>query len=150
MLTKTLFGSALILFGATLPWATPSRGAANPEEAGVRAALQHYLDGHATGQGEHFRQAMHPGGTMYWVKDGALSTRSFPDYIGGAPGKPAEDEARRRRRIELVDITGDAAMGKVILDYPGITLTDYMTLLKVDGQWQIVAKAFTREVKRAS
>jgi hypothetical protein len=150
MLTKTLLGSVLILTGAVLPWAGPSRGNAHSEDAAVRAALQHYLDGHATGQGEHFRQAMHQGGTMYWVKDGTLSTRSFPDYIGGAPGKPAEDEAQRRRRIELVDIAGDAAMGKIILDYPGVTLTDYMTLLKVDGKWQIVAKAFTREVKRGS
>jgi hypothetical protein len=121
--------------------------ARSADEAAVRQALEHYMQGHATGSADHFRQAMHAGGTMYWVKDGTLATRPFPDYIGGAPGKPADDESKRHRRIELVDITGDAAVGKVILDYPGVTLTDYMTLLRVDGKWQIVAKAFTRQAK---
>lgn len=115
------------------------------DEAGVRAALEHYLAGHATGQGDHFRQGMHQGGTMYWARDGVLATRSFPDYAAGASGKPAADEAKRRRRIVSIDITNDAAIAKVVLEHPGVTLTDYMTLLKVDGKWQIVAKAFTRQ-----
>jgi hypothetical protein len=147
MLTKALL--APTLFIAAVPFLMrPDRPAASEaDEAAVREALEHYLQGHATGAGDHFRQAMHTGGTMYWVKDGTLATRPFPDYIAGAPGKPAEDESRRKRRIELVDITGDAAFGKIVLDYPGVTLTDYMTLLKVDGKWQIVAKAFTRQAE---
>jgi type II secretory pathway pseudopilin PulG len=147
MRTKALLGATLALTVLSMTPQLNRLSARSADEAAVRQALEHYMQGHATGSADHFRQAMHTGGTMYWVKDGTLATRPFPDYIGGAPGKPAEDESQRRRRIELVDITGDAAVGKIILDYPGVTLTDYMTLLRVDGKWQIVAKAFTRQAK---
>lgn len=118
------------------------------EEAAVRAALDHYLQGHATGQGAHFAAAMHEDGRMLWVRDGALNVRSFPEYIAGARGTPAPDEAQRRRRILSVDITGDAAVGKVELDYPSAKLTDYMSLLKVNGEWKIVGKIFSTEPKK--
>lgn len=117
----------------------------DPEEAAVRAAVEHYLQGHATGQADHFRQGMHEQGMMYFVRDGKLVLRSFPDYFAGAPGKPADDESKRKRRIAMVDITGTAAMAKVVLEYPGVTLTDYMELLKIEGRWQIVAKSFHAE-----
>ena len=120
----------------------------DPEEAAVRAAVEHYIQGHATGQADHFRQGMHEQGMMYFVRDGKLVLRSFTDYIAAAAagsGKPADDESKRKRRIAMVDITGTAAMAKVVLEYPGVTLTDYMELLKIEGRWQIVAKSFHAE-----
>jgi len=82
---------------------------------------------------------------MRFVRDGALQMRTFRDYIAGANGAPAADEASRRRRILSVDVTGDAAMGKVELDYPQARLTDDLSLLKVDGEWTIVGKIFSSE-----
>ena len=51
---------------------------------------------------------------------------------------------------ESIDITGDAAVVKLVLDYPSAYITDYMTLLKIDGRWWIVNKAFTVESREAS
>ena len=85
---------------------------------------------------------------MLFVRGGALQMRTFPDYIAGASGKPAADESLRRRRILSVDVTGDAAIGKIELDYPQAKLTDYMSLLKVDGEWKIVGKIFASEAKK--
>ena len=45
----------------------------------------------------------------------------------------------------MVDITGNAAIAKLRLDYPAAVLTDYMLLLKIDGRWQVVSKAFHSE-----
>ena len=42
-------------------------------------------------------------------------------------------------------VTGDVAVVKVELDYPDAFLTDYFTLLKVDGKWMIRNKIFTRQ-----
>jgi hypothetical protein len=118
------------------------------DEAEVRAALQHYLLGHATGDGGHFRVVFHPDSKLYFNRDGKFSMRTSEDYIAGAPGKPAADEDTRKRRIVSVDVTGDAAMAKVELDYPNAVLTDYFTLLKVDGKWMIMNKIFNTNPKR--
>jgi hypothetical protein len=118
------------------------------DEAAVRATLEHYLQGHATGDGAHFRLAFHPEAKLFWVgSDGALMQRTSADYAAGASGSPAPDEARRRRRVVSIDITGTAASAKIELDYPQVLLVDYMSLLKVDGRWVIVNKIFTREPK---
>jgi len=117
------------------------------EEAAVRAAVQHYLIAHATGDGSHHEMVFHPEAKLFWVRDGALNTRTSAEYIAGSPGKPADDEDQRRREITMVDVTGDAAVAKVVLDYPNARFTDYMSLLKVDGEWRIVNKTFTVQPK---
>jgi hypothetical protein len=122
-------------------------GGHGDEEAAIRAAVDHYLQGHATGQGAHFEVVFHPESKLFWVRDGALNQRSSADYIAGAPGKPAADEAMRKRRIVSVDVTGSAASVKVELDYPGAMITDYFAMLKVDGTWKIVNKIFHVESK---
>ena len=65
-------------------------------------------------------------------------------------GKPAEDEAKRKRSIDQIDVTGNAAMARVTLDYPSGTFTDYFVLLKVDGEWKIANKVWTRNPKPAT
>ena len=112
------------------------------EEAAVRAALEHYMRGHSTGDGAHFRKVFHPEAKLFFNREGKLTTRTSEEYISGARGTPAADEAQRKRRIDFVDVTGDAAMAKITLDYPDVTFTDYMSLVKVDGEWKIVNKTF--------
>jgi hypothetical protein len=147
MLRPTLLVAALALAAAPIAAqaAPPARPAPAREEAAVRAAVRHYLDGHATGQGEHFAIAMHPVLQMLWVRDGELNRRTRDEYVAGASGRPADDEAQRRRWIESVDVTGTAAVAKVVLDYPTGRLTDYLSLLRVNGEWRIVGKIFDRE-----
>jgi hypothetical protein len=117
------------------------------DEDQVRAVLNEYFAGHATGDGSHYAKIFHPNMKLYYVKDGKYAERSRDDYIAGATGKPADDEAKRRREIALIDITGDAATAKLVLHYPTVTFTDYMSLLKIDGEWKIVAKTFTADRK---
>jgi len=117
------------------------------DEAGVRAALQHYLNGHATGDPEEFRMAFHPDARMTFVRDGKVVITPISEYIARAPGKPAADEALRKRRITNVQVTGTAAIGRIELDYPSAFLVDYMTLLKDNGRWVIIAKSFNSAPK---
>ena len=46
-----------------------------------------------------------------------------------------------------MDVVGDAAVAKLELKRPNAVLTDYMSLLKVDGRWLIVNKIFTRDMR---
>ena len=135
-----------LLLLAALTIAAPAL-AQEKDEAGARAAVNHYLAGHATGSPDEFRAAFHPKAMLYWNKDGAFAERTSADYIAGASGKPAPDEAQRRRAIESLDVTGNAAMAKVVLDYPSVKFTDYLSLVKADGEWRIVNKIFNVERK---
>ena len=145
MRTRILVVSGLV---ALVALQTRASIAPNANEAEVRAAVEHYLLGHATGEGAHFRMVFHPDSKLYFNRDGKFTIRTSEDYIAGAPGKPAADEAQRKRRIVNVDVTGDAAVAKVELDYPNALLTDYFTLLKVDGKWMIMNKIFHTQSKR--
>jgi hypothetical protein len=150
MLNRVLAVSSLLLLGAALPRIATFDSARAEDEAAVREALQHYLNGHATGSADEFRAAMYPQGTMNFIRDGKFTQIPLAEYIARAAagsGKPAADEAKRKRRIELVDVAGNAALGKVVLEYPDATITDYMELLKIDGKWQIVAKTFYADRK---
>lgn len=120
------------------------------EKAAVRVPLENYLKAHATGDPAYARKAFNSVGNMIWVKDGKYSIESFDHFITRAfTGKPAADEAQRKdhRKIESIDITGNAAIAKIVLDYPTVKFTDYMTLLKIDGEWKIVNKSYYAEPK---
>jgi hypothetical protein len=113
----------------------------------VKVPLENYLKGHATGNPEFMKKAFHTEGKLIFIRDGKYMTRTFEEYISGMNGKPPEDEAKRKRYIESIDVAGNAAVGKIILDYPTVRFVDYMTLLKIDGEWKIVNKSFYAETK---
>ena len=117
------------------------------DEAAVRQAVQYYMDGQEAGDGDTVAKAFHPDARLTHMRDGAVRIIPIEEYLGWFRGEPAGDEAERERRIESVDITGDAAVAKVVLDYPGRTFTDYMSLLRVDGEWKIIHKNFTMAAK---
>jgi hypothetical protein len=117
------------------------------EKAAARIPLENYLQGHATGNPEIMRKAFHSEGNLIFVREGKYSTRSFAEYINGMSGKPAPDEDKRKRWIESLDVAGNAAVGKIILDYPTGKFVDYMSLLKINGEWKIINKSFHFEPK---
>ena len=118
---------------------------ATSDEAAIRAAIENYFRAHATGDGTYIAKVFHPELRMMFVRDNAFMMRTRDEYISGFSGKPAEDEAQRKRSIEMIDITGNAAVAKIKLDYPKTTLTDYFSLLKVEGEWKVVNKIFHAE-----
>ena len=138
------FSSALFLICVF----TITAFAQDSEKAAVRVQLENYIKGHATGDGEYMKKAFHTEGNLVFIRDGKFTTRSFADYIAGFTGKPAADEAQRKRSIESIDVSGNAAVGKIVLDYPATRFVDYMSLLKINGEWKIVNKSFYAEPKK--
>ena len=119
------------------------------EDAAARKPLQSYLQGHATGDGAYMRQAFLPTAHIEGIRDGKFLSWTADEYIAGFKGTPPADEAQRKRWIDSVDVSGNAAMARVTLDYPSGTFTDYFVLLKVDGEWKIANKVWTRQLKDA-
>lgn len=115
--------------------------------AEMRVPLENYIQGHATGNGDFMRKAFHTDAKIMAFRDGKLTNLTAEEFASRFNGKPAADEAQRKRRIEHVEITGNAGVGKIVLDYPTVTFTDYMSLLKVGDEWKIVNKVFYAEPK---
>lgn len=137
--------STIGIFSVAL--ATPNT---NPEEAAARVPLEHYLNAQATGNPDSIRKAFFSEARIMAFRDGKLVNLSVEEFASRFPGKPAPDEAQRKRRIESLDITGNAAVARIVLDYPTMKFTDYMSLLKIDGEWKIVNKSFYGEAKPRS
>lgn len=145
---RRAYGGVVAVAGVLLMAAGPGAAEAQTDdELAVRAVLELYLRSHATGEGEHVARAFHPQLVMYYFRDGELRSRTAADYVAGHTGSPARDEALRRRWIETVDVTGTAAMAKVVLDYPAVRFTDYFTLVKIGDDWKIMNKVFHSEAK---
>ena len=138
---------AVLLFALVVTAFAAQTSAQTADKDAVRVPLENYMKGHATGDGQYMRQAFHTEGNLIFIREGKFTTRSFADYISGFNGKPAADEASRKRSIESIDVAGNAAVAKIILDYPTARLVDYMSLLKIDGEWKIVTKIFYAEPK---
>jgi hypothetical protein len=129
----TLFVLLLVAPGATQ----------QTEESGVRAAVNHYFRGHATGSGPEMRKAFLPTAHIEGIRSGKFVSWTVDDYVGGFKGTPAADEASRKRTIDTVDVSGSAAMVRATLVHGATTFTDYFVLLKVDGEWKIANKVYS-------
>jgi len=120
------------------------------DEAAVRQTVQYYFDGGKNRDSVALRKAFHPDARMLFAKDGKLVVVPIAEYIARVAEnklKPGEVDSTRRRVAE-VDVAGDAALAKLELERPDAVITDYMSLLKVDGRWMIVNKIYARETRR--
>jgi hypothetical protein len=114
----------------------------NPEEMGVRVAIEHYFKGHATGDASHMHKAFLPTAHIEGMRDGKFTSWTLDKYCENFKGKPAVDESTRKRKIDSIDVTGTAAIAKATLVHGPTTFTDYFVLLKVDGEWKIANKVY--------
>lgn len=138
----------LVVVGVSMIVAnTQSSSPAPAEAAAARVPLENYIQGHATGNGDFMRKAFHTDARVMAFRDGKLTNLTSEEFASRFNGKPAADEAQRKREIQSVEITGNAGVGKIVLDYPTVKFTDYMSLLKVGDEWKIVNKVFYAEPK---
>ena len=119
------------------------------DEAAIRQTVQHYFDGGKNRDSLALRKAFHPEARMLFAREGKLVVVPIGEYItrvGSEKLEPGEVDSTQRKVVS-VDVVGDAAVAKLELKRAGALLTDYMSLLKVDGRWLIVNKIFTRETR---
>ena len=144
---KVLGVSFVAILGLLVLFHSTNGSSAVTSEAEARVPLENYIQGHATGNGDFMRKAFHPDAKIMAFRDGKLTNLTAEEFASRFNGKPAPDEAQRKRRIEHVELTGNAGVGKIVLDYPTVTYTDYMSLLKIGDEWKIVNKVFYAEPK---
>lgn len=112
----------------------------------VVRTLQGYFDGFHTGDVELLREVFHPAAHLYSAADGALQDDPMEVVYARVRGRPSPAAQRQRRhdRILLLDRAGpEMVLAKVQLAIGPKLFTDYLSLLRLDGRWRIIAKAYT-------
>ncbi|HJQ60294.1 MAG TPA: nuclear transport factor 2 family protein [Vineibacter sp.] len=116
------------------------------EIAEVERTLRIYFDGLYEGDTGKLGEAFHPASHLYSVgSDGAAADLPRSDWFKMVQGRPSAKSqgSERRDRIVSIDFSGPAtAFAKVECQIPPRYFTDYLTLLKIEGRWQVIAKAF--------
>ncbi|MBT8446218.1 MAG: nuclear transport factor 2 family protein [Gammaproteobacteria bacterium] len=107
----------------------------------IKQVVQHYLDGARTGSGAAMKPTFHDDATIYGYVG--------PDLFGGPiqslydwndeNGAAAEVQAR----FSSIDIVGTCASVRLDTDnWTGHRFTDFLNLVKFDGEWKVVSKVF--------
>jgi hypothetical protein len=119
----------------------PTQEAESAQE-GIRAAINHYFKGHATGDASHMRKAFLPTAHIEGIREGKFTSWTVDEYCANFKGKPAGDETARVRTIDVIDVSGNSGMAKATLVHGGTVFTDYFVLLKVGDEWRIANKVY--------
>ena len=148
-MNKFIFIAVLALCAVISCSAQSSKTEAKPdtEETAIRAVVQTYLHGLKFNNIEDFKKAFRPDAKLMFVKNngefGELTQEQW--YAGFA--KVAGQEEKGELKITAVDITGNAASVKVEEYYTADVYIDYLSLLKIKGEWKIVNKIYTSRKK---
>ena len=136
-----------ILALSALLWLVPSQSTSTSsgDRSAIETTIGHYFKAGDTSSSSELREAFHPAAMMFFVKDGALTGVSQPEWWARSDANKSP-VAASSRQIPVVDVAGDAAFAKVVSVYPTHRFEDYMSLMKIDGRWWIVGKIFHRTV----
>jgi len=119
------------------------------ERTAIEKPILSYFRYHQTGDPKGLSEAFHPDALLQWAEGGQRKILTQADWIARAESQATKAAGKPRPevrcRIASLEITGNAAVVKVILDYPTFRFIDYMHLLKLDGGWKIVDKIYHRE-----
>lgn len=135
--------AALVTLASARPNADSVEGRFE-DEAEVRAAAQAYLDGLLHGDVAILESAFHPETRFQGSVGNAFVGMTFSDWAESRRGKVMRPVEDYRHSIEDVLISGDAAVVRTDIDWPGTFFVDYLSLLRIDDEWKIVNKIWTQ------
>ena len=135
-----------IIAAAGLTGWRASTNTGNSEEAAVRAAVDHYVKGIMQYSKAELEEAFWSDAhIMAWTGRGLFDS-PFSEWVGFTErNQPPSDTSDYSNTIVSVDIAGNAAVVKTDLVWPDVHYIDYLSLLKIDGEWKIVNKIFHAE-----
>lgn len=119
----------------------------------VIAVLQNYFDGLYRGDTTILRQAFHPAAIYACATGGELLRLAMDEYFPVVEKRPSPASLGQARtdRILSIDFIGPVtALARVECSILPRLFTDSLTLVLVDGRWQIISKVFHYELAQAA
>ena len=119
----------------------------------ITALLQDYFDGLYFSDTQRLRRVFHPQAIYATATGGTPLTLRMDEYFAVVDKRPAPASRgdARNDRIESIQFVGPVtALAKVQCAIKPKHFTDLLTLIQVDGRWQIIAKVFHFEIEAAA
>ena len=116
-----------------------------PDFAGVAAVLGLYFDGLYHSDTRRLAQVFHPKAQYVCVTEGTLLYRDMAEYfpVVDARVSPSSKKEPRQDEIVSVEFAGPVTARAVVRCVIGNRhFTDFLTLVHLDGRWQVMSKVF--------
>jgi hypothetical protein len=108
----------------------------------LEAVARDYLDGMTYADEARLRRAFHPKAHIVGHFRGRFEFDSLDAFIAACKAESLPPGTPYRSAVASIEVTGDIAVMRLTDDYVGLSFTDYLSLVKHDGRWQIVNKVF--------
>ena len=112
----------------------------------IASALGNYFDGFYDGDVGKLRKIFHPNCHLYTATTGSLEDADIETIYErvSARENPKDRNDPRFDQIVTIDKSGpEIAFVKLQIAVSPYYYTDYLTLLRLDGRWQIITKTYT-------
>jgi Putative lumazine-binding len=113
--------------------------------AAVTAVLVTYFDGLHDSDTGRLAQVFHPMAHYVCATDGTLLHRDMAEYFPVVDARPSPASRGEARADEIVSIefAGPVTARAVVRCRIGPrAFTDYLTLIRLEGRWQVISKVF--------
>jgi Putative lumazine-binding len=119
-----------------------TRAVVDDEE--IAGTLRLYIEGAANGDAAKLTKAFHEHARTYGSLNGTRYDISLTEMIAMEERSPRNSDGRYSAHIMSIDQAGDVATATLEEDgcWGTAPFTSFLSLVKLDGRWQIVTKVF--------
>ena len=120
------------------------------EIAAIEASIKTYLDGLHDGDPDKLASVFHPTSALTGLVDGKLVVTPRDKWLDAVRSRPSPKKSglSRHDHILSIDIVGpEMAQVKLNCAIPPRFFTDELSMLKIDGRWQVAQKVFMTETR---
>ena len=113
----------------------------------IEAMLSDYFDAMHTQDMDKFDRVFHKDVVLYSAQTGELNIRPYAIYreaVVNRESPQSKGEGRNEKILMIDEISDTAALAKVQLEMFGGVMQDYLSLIQIDGRWQIISKIWER------
>jgi hypothetical protein len=111
----------------------------------INGVLQEYFDALYFCDIDRLQRVFHPRAIYATADETPLLYRTMQEYVPvvAARQSPASRNEARRDHVDAIDIAGEnTAVARVRCSIDQRDFVDFLTMVRTDGRWRIIAKVF--------
>ena len=116
----------------------------NDREA-ITETVTLYFDGMMMRDKSKLQQAFIPEARLIGYRGEDFTLTTFDTWAEATSKGEVRDPATHKNEIVSIRVQGNAASVETELYWPGIYYYDFLTLMKINGQWKIVNKSWSEK-----